>query len=556
MKVFPLLLLCLFLLCCRNQDENKQDATAGNALFTDITENTRLDFIHEPGLDGTYFMPESIGSGVALFDYDGDQDLDLYLVQGNFRDSARRIEDRLFRQDRRGKFTDVTVESGLNDPGYGMGVAVGDIDNDGDPDVYVTNYGGDSLYSNNGNGTFTNVTSSAGITNKQWGTSAAFLDYDRDGFLDLYVVNYVHFDPVITCMDRSGRQDYCGPKGFDGVPDVLYHNNGNGTFTDVSQPSGIAKIPGKGLGVTTMDFNRDGYQDIYVANDGEKNFLWINQKDGTFEDQAVETGVAVNALGQPEASMGVVAGDADGDLDFDLFMTHLRDEKNTFYRNRGNEGFLDDTSSTGLAGPSIPFTGFGTGYFDYDNDGDLDIAVVNGRVTRSTFMVHKDKPEFWDAYAEPNMLFTNDGNGNFVLSNEAAGTFASTVENSRGLAFGDIDKDGDVDLVVSNEGGRARIYRNDSTGKNWLLIRALQFNRDAIGAEITLTVDGKRLIRQVQPAYSYLSSSDSRVHFGLDNATRVEKIEIRWPDGTTQTYENIPANQQFVAAYDESTEAQ
>ena len=542
MKLLVLLFLCATLLSC--VEHNKDEIASKPTIFTDITEESGVHFIHEPGVDGSYFMPESLGSGVALFDYDKDGDLDIYLINGNFRDNRRTVYDRLYRQDANLKFTDVTGASGLNDPGYGMGVAIGDIDNDGDPDVYVTNYGSDSLYRNNNDGTFTNVTRPAGITNKEWGTSAAFVDYDRDGYLDLYVVNYVDFDPVITCMDRAGRQDYCGPKGFDGVADVLYHNNGNGTFTDVSERSGITKPPSKGLGVTIADFNGDGYMDIYVANDGEENFLWMNQKDGTFKDQGVSTGVAVNAMGQPEASMGVTTGDADGDLDLDLFMTHLREEQNTFYRNRGEEGYLDESVASGLAGVSIPFTGFGTGYFDYDNDGDLDLAVVNGRVTRGPMLVKKPKIEYWDAYAEPNFLFENDGTGKFIFINEAAGTFASTMENSRGLAFGDLDNDGDVDLVVANEGGRARVYRNDSgRNSNWLSIRALEFNRDAIGAEITITVNGRKMMRHVAPAYSYLSSNDPRVHFGLGSATHVDRIQLRWSDGAVQTFPGVSVNQ-------------
>lgn len=544
MKVLLLLLLCATTLCCGDRQEPRAESKQP-AIFTEITAQTGVNFVHEPGVEGSYFMPESLGSGLALFDYDRDGDLDIYLLNGNFRDTNQtKVYDRLYRQDGKLQFTDVTEASGLSDPGYGMGVAIGDIDNDGDPDVYVTNYGGDSLYRNNGNGTFTNVTLAAGITNKEWGMSAAFIDYDRDGYLDLYVANYVKFDPVITCMDRSGRQDYCGPKGFNGARDVLYHNNRNGTFTDVSQEAGIAGVAGKGLGVISADFNRDGYQDIYVANDGEENYLWINQKNGTFKNDAVAMGAAVNAMGQPEASMGVTAGDADGDLDLDLFMTHLREEKNTFYRNRGEEGYLDDSMATGLAGVSMPFTGFGTGYFDYDNDSDLDLAVVNGRVTRGPMLVKKAKTGYWDAYAEPNMLFTNDGTGKFALANEVAGAFASTVENSRGLAFGDLDNDGDVDLVVSNEGGPARIYRNDRDGKsNWLMIRALELNRDAFGAEITVTMNEKKMIRHVAAAYSYLSSNDPRVHFGLGTAKSVNQIQVRWPDGTIQNFPGVAANQ-------------
>ena len=390
------------------------------------------------------------------------------------------------------------------------------------------------------------MTKAAGINNPDWGTSALFVDYDRDGYLDLYVANYVRFDPLVVCMDKAGRLDYCGPQGFSGEPDKLYHNNRNGTFTDVSISSGIAKVAGKGLGVFVFDFNRDSYPDIYVANDGEANFFWINQRDGTFVDQAYPLGVAVNATGQAEAGMGVTGGDADADGDFDLFITHLRDEKNTFYRNYGANGFQDESWAVGLAGPGFPYTGFGTGFFDYDNDGDLDLAVVNGRVTRGVLMTTTKEPSYWDYYAEPNFLFQNDGTAHFQLAANDAGTFDSTVENSRGLAFGDIDNDGDIDLLVSNEGGLARLYRNDLKNKNhWLTIRAIdpKLNRDAIGAEITIVVDGKRLLRQVAPAYSYLSSNDMRVHFGLGAATAVQEIDVRWPDGSVQKYPGVSADQ-------------
>jgi len=542
-------LIACFLACAQTAKQEKKPSMTRASLFTDITKQSGLSFVQDPGVDGTYFMPESLGSGCAFFDYDNDGRLDIYLINGGSHGKDQknpRVTNHLFHQNPNGTFTDVTQVSGLGGSGYGMGAAIGDYDNDGFQDVYVTNYGPDALYHNNGNGTFSDVTKAAGINNPDWGTSAVFFDYDHDGYLDLYVANYVKFDPQVVCMDKAGRLDYCGPKGFAGVPDRLYHNNGNGTFTDVSISSGIGKVAGKGLGVFVFDFNRDSYPDIYVANDGEPNFLWINQHDGTFQDQAGALGAAVNAAGQPEASMGVTGGDADGDGDFDLFMTHLRDEKNTFYRNYGTTGFQDESWAVGLAGISLPFTGFGTGFFDYDNDGDLDLAVVNGRVTRGTLLTAAEKPSYWDYYAEPNFLFKNDGTAHFQLAADDAGTFDSTVENSRGLAFGDIDNDGDIDLLVSNEGGPARLYRNDVKNKNhWLLIRAIdpKLNRDAIGAEITVVCNGKRLLRQVAPGYSYLSSNDVRVHFGLGSATSVQEIDVRWPDGTLQKYPGVSADQ-------------
>src|SRR5262249_23238885 len=330
--------------------------------FTDITEQSHLNFIHDPGVDGTHFMPESLGSGGAFFDYNNDGLLDIYLVNAGPHDKPNTtVKDRLFEQQHDGTFVDVTDKAGLGDTGYGLGVAAGDYDNDGDLDLYVTNFGHDKLYRNNGNGTFTDVTAQAGITNSGWSSSVIFLDYDLDGALDIYVAKYLEYDPGVHCTDKAGRPEYCGPQGFLGLPDVLYHNNGNGTFTDVSVKSGIAGSSLKSLGVVSADFNGDGYPDIYVANDGDPNHLWINQKDGTFRDEAPDLGAAVNALGQPEAGMGVAAGDIDGDGVLDLFLTHLRDEKNTLYRNLGTTGFQDDSWAVGLAGPSMAYTGFGTG---------------------------------------------------------------------------------------------------------------------------------------------------------------------------------------------------
>lgn len=517
--------------------------------FVPVTDKG-ITFRHDPGVDGSYFMPESIGSGAAFLDYDNDGDLDIFLLNCGEHSKAKnkRSHNKLFRQDPGFRFTDVTKVSGLSGTGYSMGVAAGDIDNDGDVDVYITNFGPDELYRNNGDGTFTDITEDAGISNPAWGTSAAFLDYDRDGYLDLYVANYVLYNPKIHCTDRAGRLDYCGPEGFRGSPDILYHNNGNNTFTDVSMQSGIARVPGKGLGVAAADFNGDHFPDIYVSNDREPNFLWINNGDGTFSERGAALGCAVNVVGQPEANMGIAIGDVDADEDFDLYLTHLHGETNTFYRNSGKLGFQDDTVISRLGG-SRNFTGFGTGFFDFDQDGDLDVFVANGRVTRGTLLVKNNPPDYWDDYAEPNLLYENNGRGEFSDASTRCGLLCSSIRNSRGAAFGDVDNDGDVDVLVSNEGGPAELFKNEVPNKgHWLMVRAIdpKLKRDALDARITVNVQGMKIQRVVNPFYSYLSSNDLRVHFGLGSSSKIDLIQVLWPDGTSENFDGGPADRFIV----------
>jgi hypothetical protein len=501
-------------------------AAQGDGWFTDVSLEVGLDFVHDPAVEGDYFMPESLASGGALFDYDGDGDLDVYLPQGAHRDPERRaakpLANRLFRQDE-GRFVDVTEASGLGDPGYTNGVAVGDYDNDGDLDVYLANFGPDAFYRNEGDGTFRPFGDPAGARNDEWGASALFFDYDLDGHLDLYVANYVRWIPSIECYDRAGRTDYCGPWGFDGLPDVLLHNEGDGTFTDVSAPSGIAAAPSKGLGVASADFDGDGRPDVLVANDAVPNQLWLNQGDGRFREEALGLGLAVDGLGRPGAGMGIALGDVDEDGDTDYYVTQFSDDN--------------------------PLTCFGTGFFDYDNDGDLDLAAVCGRVIRGVRRVQREIPGYWDDYADPNLLFENDGDGRFRNVTARSGDFASTIENSRGLAFGDYDNDGDVDLLVTNEGGRARLLRNDFPNPgHWLLVRAVDpaLKRDAIGAEIRVHAGGRVLSRLVAPAYSYASSSDPRVHFGLASATEVDRIRVIWPGGESEGFPGGPVDRSVV----------
>ena len=508
--------------------------------FTEITTDVGLAFVHEGGAAGRYFMPEVVGAGAALFDYDSDGDLDIYLVNGTFWDDPDRdpLRNHLLRREADGTYRDVTVESGLGDTGYGMGVAIGDIDNDGHPDVYVTNYGPDAFYRNLGDGSFENRTAAAGLGNEAWGTSATFWDLDGDGFLDLYVVNYVVYPRLKVCQDAAGRREYCGPLASPPARDCLFFNNGDGTFRDESRSSGISRVAGRGLGVLCADFDGDGGFDVFVSNDGEANFLWTQGDDRTFIESALIMGVAFNGMGNAEASMGVTAGDVDGDGDLDLFMTHLARESNTLYRNNGMGSFDDATAASGLSSSSLSLTGFGTAFLDVDNDGDLDLAVVNGRVSRTKTPVGGTLR--LAAYAEPNQLFFNDGRGHFRLVSSPGESFAATVETSRGLAVGDIDGDGGLDLLVTNCHGPARLYRNVTPGRgHWLTLQAYDpaLKRDVYGARIVVRAGGRTIRRTVHPAYSYASSSDPRVHIGLGDTATVDGIEVHWPDGVVEAFD-------------------
>jgi len=549
----------------------------GSPWFVDITEVSGLDFVHDAGPVGRYFMPQAIGSGAALFDFDNDGRLDIYLLQNGGPNS--KSTNRLFRQGADGRFVDVSKGSGLDICGYGMGVAIGDVNNDGWPDVLVTEYGGVRLFLNNGNGTFSDVTKEAGLDNPLWATSACFVDYDRDGWLDLVVVNYVDYDPARRCASAGGQPDFCPPKQFEGTVTRLYHNlgansrqgdketrrpgdQGKGSpvslappllvslsvFEDVTLKSGLGGIPGPGLGVACADFNGDRWPDIFIANDGQPNRLWINQHDGTFKEEAVVRGLAYNALGQAEAGMGVALGDVDGDGAFDVFVTHLTEETNTLWRQGPKGMFHDRTAAAGLATGRLRGTGFGTVLADFDHDGALDLAVANGRVSRNP-AVGQTSGAFWDRYVEPNQLFGNDGSGRFRDISADNAAFCGTPAVGRGLACGDINGDGALDLLVTTVAGPARLYRNVGAGRgHWLLVRALDpaLKRDAYGALITIQAAGRRLLRWINPGYSYLCSNDPRAHFGLGTAQRVDAIDVLWPDGTEESFSGCAADQILV----------
>ena len=517
-------------------------------LLVEVTAEVGLPAEEATWPDGFYLTPEITPGGVALFDYDNDGDLDIYQIchcppypmPHAFREPA---PNRLFRQTAAGKFEEVENAAGLADAGYGHGVALGDVDNDGDVDVYVTNYGRDAFYLNQGDGTFVDRTTAAGFQGDQWSSAAAFVDYDQDGDLDLLVVHFATFDATRKCGGSAGGVDidYCGPHLFTGLPDQLYRNNGDGTFTDVSAAAGIT-VAARGWGVIATDLTGDSRPDFYVCNDEEPNQLWVNNGDGTFLDEAVFRGVAFNGFGRPEASMGVTLGDVDGDQTLDLFMTHVTSETNTLYTLDGEDLYSDSSSKCGTAAVDLPFTGWGCGFVDLDHDGDLDLLVANGRVAIGPVDPLAQHGPFWNRYAEQNLLFLNAGQGRLENASHKAGTFASRPEITRGLAFGDLDNDGDVDLVTNDLANRLRIYRNTEIGptskstRHWLQVRALANGRTDIGALVTLRTQHHVLLRPVLRSYSYLASNDPRAHFGLGQDDQVQSIEIRWSDGSQEVF--------------------
>lgn len=509
------LILALALLAACAPTPEPKSAPQPGPLFVEQT----LDFTHDPGLSGEFLMPEIMGSGVALIDYDSDSDLDVYLVQS-------RGPNRLLRNDGSLFFSDQTEASGLGDEGYGMGVAVGDYDQDGDPDLFVSNVGPNRLYRNDG-GRFVDVTTPA-IADDRWSTSATFFDYDSDGDLDLFFANYVDFTPRNNkdCFDPAGARDYCTPNVYRPVPDRLLRND-NGTFIDVSAQAGLGAAFGNGLGVTAADFNNDGFPDLYIANDGVANQLWINQGDGTFENTALMAGAAYNADGLPEAGMGVSAADFDGDGDEDLFMTHLAQETNTLYRNNGRGEFRDETNRFGLGSASTRFTGFGMRFFDYDGDGFLDLFMANGGVT----IVEAQRGDPYP-YRQTNQLFRFDPDTQrFVETTVQAGPAFTQAEVSRGAAFGDLDQDGDTDVVVNNNNGPAKLLVNQAQAKGF----RVRLEGPSLGARIALIRDGQPVAwRRIHRNGSYLSSSEPAAEFGPTQSG--DQLGVHWPDGSKELF--------------------
>jgi hypothetical protein len=532
--------------------------------FTEQARASGLDFVHFNGMSGELYYPEIMAPGVALLDYDNDGDLDVYVVQGQMLGSKPlsqatfppegALKDRLFRNDlvvnadgsRTLHFTDVTDQAGIDIRTYGMGVAVGDFNNDGLVDIYRTSLDGGVMLRNNGDGTFTDVTRQSGTEDRGgWGVSAAFVDYDRDGWLDLFVGNYLiyNIESDVHCLGVTGRRDYCPPGSYRPQPSRLYHNRGNGTFEDVTAKALVGGAYGPALGVSTADFNGDGWIDIHVANDGMPSQLWINQHDGTFKETGFISGVAVNGAGKPEARMGVDAGDFDNDGDEDLFITNWLDQMNILYVNDGTGNFEDRKAASGLGAPSLAKTGFGTAWFDYDNDGWLDLLVANGGVATIEAQARAKDP--FPLRMTP-QLYRNLGNGRFEDVSARAGRVFSVAEVGRGAAFGDIDNDGDTDVVIGNAAGRLRLLVNNVGSRNsWLGLRLIgaRTARDMVGARVEIMrADQPPLWRRARSDGSYASANDPRVLVGLGKTTTAPRVRVTWPSGGIEEWPSVPLN--------------
>ena len=541
------------LLACDNdraaKPSQEPDDRRADPWFEETAEAAGVDFVHDSGHLTEYYMPEIMSGGVAMLDYDGDGALDLYFIQGGSLNTgpANGKANRLYRNRGDGTFEDVTEAAGVGDLGYGMGVACGDYDADGDVDLYVTNVGPNVLFRNDGDGTFTDVSAQAGVNDTGWGASCAFLDFDGDGDLDLFVVNYLTWsrDREIDCYSIGGarNRDYCSPNNYRApAPDVLYRNDDNGRFVDVSEASGLGAAFGNGLGIACADFDADGDTDVYVANDGTPNQLWINTGNGRFQDQALIRGCAVNRHGFAEAGMGVIAVDIEADGDLDLFMSHLANESNTCYLNNG--GLFDDaTAALGLSAPSWNYTGFGLGFFDFDHDGHLDLFLANGRVKMRR---HRLDPH--DPYAEPDLLFRGLPGGGFEEATPPGGTTRSLLGTGRAAAFGDIDNDGDIDIVQFNKDNRAYVLRNTAGNRgHWIMFHVLGRQGSlAVGATLRIRAAGKTYRRLVDPAYGYCTSNDPRIHCGLGSAAKVESVTVRWPTGTEESFGPFESGKVYV----------
>ncbi len=517
-------------------------------IFTDVTESAGVQFEHTDGRSGLRLFNEFLGSGGGFFDYDGDGDLDIYLVNGANqigKAQDKTLHNVLYRNNGNGTFTDVTKQARVGSTAYGAGVTVGDYDNDGDLDLYVTNFGEDQLYKNNGDGTFTDVTKQAGVGNLNWGTSCAFGDIDNDGYLDLYVANYATYDPKEDKRcDERGVHVYCGPHAYPAAHDTFYKNNGDGTFTDVSalyRPKDL--VPMHGLGVTFGDYDGDGDADLYVANDQDPNFLFQNEGKGKFLEVALISGVCYNDMGKEEAGMGTDFGDYNNDGKIDLTVSNYQTETNTLYHNHDSSFFIDNTIPSGIAEITHGYLGWGIKFFDYDNDGYQDIFVANGHLMDNISVLEKHV-----SYPQRNLLFRNLGNGTFANVMPPIGGLA-LKKVSRGAAIGDYDNDGDLDILVTNCNQRPDLLQNTVGNRNnWIQIQVVgeKSNRSGIGTKIKVVTGRHVQYREVQSGGSYLSFHDLRAHFGVGKAEQIDLLEIRWPSGQIDSGTNLSVNHRFL----------
>ena len=529
-------------------------STAENPVtFVEVAEESGVHFKHTDGESGKRLFNEQYGSGGGFFDYDNDGFLDIYLINARPQLSEANPErfpkNVLYHNNGDGTFTDVTHSAGIGDTGYGVGATVGDYDNDGDTDLYLTNFGANVLYRNNGDSTFTDVAQNANVADTKWGTSCAFADLDNDGFLELYITNYADYSPhTDKPCDRQGISVYCGPRTYPPQVDSLYHNNGDGTFTEQSgtEQSGFSNVPpAHGLGVAIGDIDNDGDADIYVANDQDFNYLFQNRGDGTFKEIGLFAGVSCSDMGKEEAGMGVAFADYDNDGRLDATVSNFQNETNTLYHNEGDNFFVDATIPAGIAEHTHRYLGWGIGFFDYDNDGYKDIFVANGHTMDNIAEVERGTTA-----PQQNLLFRNLGDGRFADVTAQMGAGFALRKISRAAAFGDYDNDGDIDILVTNWNQTADLLRNDGGNRNnWIQIQTIgtQSNRSGIGARIKVVTGEFTQYAEVQSSGSYLAFSDLRVHFGLKDAETVDLLEIRWPSGKIETTVNLRANQRFIA---------